>query len=163
MRASMETLYSDLIPEEFLIKLTDAVSDVVDIVDVLFNSFGGLSTALLLISNIVLTKFGPSITNGINSGIDSISKLSINIGSLAGRIFSAKKETTDLSSEISKINDGSLKNAKDQIGYFNEKLKDGASETLKLSQSMNASALNAGNLTTAFEGYLKDTSQVYNL
>ena len=70
MRASMETLYADLIPEEFLIKMTDAVSSVVDIVDVLFNSFGGLSTTLLLISNIVLTKFGPSITNGINNGID---------------------------------------------------------------------------------------------
>lgn len=163
LKASMEALYSDLIPEEFLIKMTDAISDVVDVLDILIDSFGGIGNILLLISTIALNKMGPSIANGLNLGAEKLQQLQN--GSLGLiQIFSKTSMSADqLNSELSQISGENLTTATKQIDYFNTRLKDGTSNTLKMSQSLNQSALSAGNLTTAFEGYLKDTSQVYNL
>ena len=163
LKASMESLYSDLIPEEFLIKMTDAISDVVDVLDILIDGFGGIGNILLLISTIALNKMGPSIANGLNLGAEKLQQLqSGSLGLI--QIFSKTSMSADqLNSELSQISGENLTTATKQIDYFNTRLKDGTSNTLKMSQSLNQSALSAGNLTTAFEGYLKDTSQVYNL
>lgn len=72
VQASLESIYNDMIPDDFLIKMTNGLADVIQVIDSLIDSFGGLPNILMLISSIILTKFAPNIAQGIDLGIEKI-------------------------------------------------------------------------------------------
>jgi hypothetical protein len=52
--------------------MTDGLSKVLNILSSLIDSFGGLPSILMLISTIILNKFAPNISQGIDLGISKI-------------------------------------------------------------------------------------------
>lgn len=166
VKASLEGLYNDLIPTDFIIEMTNGFAKVVDAIDAMVSGFGGLQSILLLVSSIALNKFGPSLTNSINEGLKSIMNLKLKIPD----IFNFKPATTgsaQLQSNIAQVT-GGLNSASSQIQFFNDKLASSASTSLAMSQNMNASAIKKAAdesivLSTSFQNYLTDTSKVYNL
>lgn len=162
VKASLEGLYNDLIPTDFIIDITDAIADIVSAFDTLVEGIGGLPNILLMISSIALSKMGPSMANGINLGIDKIKELKISLSNVSFLSTSTAKQIGQISTKMYEATSSS-KGLEENIKYFDQNLSNGASQTLKMSQEMNQSALSAKNLTTAFEGYLNDTTKVYNL
>ena len=75
VRASLEGIYSDLIPEEVIIDATNGLAKVLNVVDMLIDSFGGLQNIILLVSSIMISKFQANIANAIQSGIMGIQNL----------------------------------------------------------------------------------------
>lgn len=75
VKASLESLYNELIPTEFLVDMTKAFADVIDGVSVFVKGLGGLKGILLVISTIILNKFQPAIANGINDAIVKVQGL----------------------------------------------------------------------------------------
>lgn len=162
VKASLEGLYNDLIPTDFIIDVTDAIADIISAFDTLVEGIGGLPNILLMISSIALSKMGPSMANGINLGIDKIKELKISLSNISFLSTSTAKQVGQISTKMYEATSSS-KGLEENIRYFDQNLSNGASQTLKMSQEMNQSALSAKNLTTAFEGYLNDTTKVYNL
>lgn len=72
VKASLESLYNELIPSDFLIKMTNGLSDVINMINSLVKAFGGLPGLLLLASTIITTKFKPEITQSLDLGIQKI-------------------------------------------------------------------------------------------
>ena len=173
VKASLEGLYQDLIPDEFIIDLTNGFADIISAVDALLNAFGGLPNILLLISNIALTKLGPSLTTTINDGFGKITNFinnNNNVSSFFSNLFGGFKSATTGSQQfIEKLNiiDSSLKNVKQNTAFFNENFA-GNNKSLDEAQGMNASVIAKAkketiNLSESFKGYLNDTSKVYNI
>jgi hypothetical protein len=67
LKSSFEGLWNDLVPKEFIVDFTNAMSDVVSVFDEVLEGFGGLEMVLLVIANIALNKLGPALTTGINN------------------------------------------------------------------------------------------------
>ena len=75
VRASMETIYKELIPEDTFIGLLGGIEKVVEGIGAAVKAFGGLEGIILLISSVLLTKFTPAIGQGLQVGIDKITHL----------------------------------------------------------------------------------------
>lgn len=71
LKASFESLYTDLIEDKFFIKLTDFLSDMVDGVDLFIDKIGGVKPLLLgilsIIASTLSSKIQPAIDNVINN------------------------------------------------------------------------------------------------
>lgn len=71
LKASFESLYTDLIEDKFFIKLTDFLSDMVDGVDLFIDKIGGVKPLLLgilsIIASTLSSKIQPAIDNAINN------------------------------------------------------------------------------------------------
>lgn len=65
VKASLETIYNNLLDDNFFINLADGAADLLDILNGIVKSLGGAKGLLLGISTIVLTKMRPEITKGI--------------------------------------------------------------------------------------------------
>ena len=169
--ASLEGLYNDLIPTDFIISMTNAFADVIEGIDGFVSAIGGLPTILLMISSIALNKMGPSIADGINMGISKItdfgqkiSTIDFSFKGIVSGVRSASTGTAELTGNIDRVANG-LKTTADQTQYFKDSLEKslGSSSALAQNQQSIAKALNETNLSNSFQGYLKDVSQVYNL
>ena len=68
LRASFESLYTDLIDDKFFIKFTDFLSDMVDGVDSFIDKIGGVKTLLIGILGVV----GQTLSSRIQPAIDNI-------------------------------------------------------------------------------------------
>lgn len=66
-KASLESLYSSIINDDAMIKLTNGFADFLDIVKTMVKSLGGLPGILTLIFSIATKLVGPQIANGISS------------------------------------------------------------------------------------------------
>ena len=163
IKASLETLYNELIPTDFLISLTDAGSDILDGLSVIVDGFGGLGNILLLISNIALHKFAPSIMTGLNSGLEKAQGLIGSFQNLKTRLTESAYSSKELETHLNGITGDKIKTAADSLSYYDAHLKSASSSSLQMSQSLNQSALATEGLSEAFKLYLADTSQVYNL
>ena len=163
VKASLETLYNELIPTDFLISLTDAGSDILDGLSVIVDGFGGLGNILLLISNIALHKFAPSIITGLNSGFEKAQGLIGSFQNLKTRLTESTYSSKELETHLNGITGEKIKTAADSLSYYDKHLKSASSSSLQMSQSLNQSALATEGLSEAFKLYLADTSQVYNL
>ena len=75
VKASMESMYNTLIPEEAIINLTNGLADVVSGFTEILEAAGGLKTILLLISTTVLSKFQTQIAASLDTGISKMSTL----------------------------------------------------------------------------------------
>ena len=71
LKASFESLYTDLIDDKFFIKLTDFLSDMVDGVDSFIDKIGGLKTLLIgflsLVGQSISTKIQPALNELANN------------------------------------------------------------------------------------------------
>lgn len=85
LQASMETLYDDLLKDDFFIWLTDALSDVVDLIDKIVDSMGGLAGLLPGLVLLMNKLWGDKIINGIST-------VAYNVGGLIPSINSQRQE-----------------------------------------------------------------------
>ena len=71
LRASFESLYTDLIDDKFFIKFTDFLSDMVDGVDSFIDKIGGVKTVIIgilsIVTNLLSSRIQPAIDNIINN------------------------------------------------------------------------------------------------
>lgn len=71
LRASFESLYTDLIDDKFFIKFTDFLSDMVDGVDSFIDKIGGVKPLLIgilsMVGSLLSSKIQPAIDNIINN------------------------------------------------------------------------------------------------
>ena len=71
LRASFESLYTDLIDDKFFIKFTDFLSDMVDGVDSFIDKIGGVKPLLIgilsIVGSLLSSKIQPAIDNIINN------------------------------------------------------------------------------------------------
>lgn len=75
VKASLETIYNNLLDDNFFINLTDGAADLLDVLNGIIKSLGGAKGLLLGISTIVLTKMRPEITKGIQDIAYSINTM----------------------------------------------------------------------------------------
>lgn len=75
LQASVETLYDELLKDDFFIWLTDALSDVVGLIDKIVNSMGGLAGLLPGLILLMNKLWGDKIINGISSAAYNITGL----------------------------------------------------------------------------------------
>lgn len=75
VKASLETIYNNLLDDNFFIDLIDGAADLLDILNGIVKSLGGAKGLLLGISTIVLTKMRPEITKGIQDIAYSINTM----------------------------------------------------------------------------------------
>lgn len=85
LQASMETLYDDLLKDDFFIWLTDALSDVVGLIDKIVDSMGGLAGLLPGLVLLMNKLWGDKIINGIST-------VAYNVGGLIPSINSKRQE-----------------------------------------------------------------------
>lgn len=85
LQASMETLYDDLLKDDFFIWLTDALSDVVGLIDKIADSMGGLAGVLPGLILLMNKLWGDKIISGIST-------VAYNIGGLVPSINSKRQE-----------------------------------------------------------------------
>lgn len=75
VKASLETIYNNLLDDNFFINLTDGAADLLDVLNGIVKSLGGAKGLLLGISTIVLTKMRPEIIKGIQDIAYSINTM----------------------------------------------------------------------------------------
>lgn len=75
LQASVETLYDELLKDDFFIWLTDALSDVIGLIDKIVNSMGGLAGLLPGLILLMNKLWGDKIINGISSAAYNIAGL----------------------------------------------------------------------------------------
>lgn len=75
LQASVETLYDELLKDDFFIWLTDALADVVGLIDKIVNSMGGLAGLLPGLILLMNKLWGDKIINGISSAAYNIAGL----------------------------------------------------------------------------------------
>lgn len=96
-RASLEKLYSDLVPEEFLIDFTNTMGGFVDAVDGVVEGIGGLGPILIMTLSMVASKLMPQILQG---GQNIVSNMAIALGfgekQTQNFIHQAQKELNNL-------------------------------------------------------------------
>lgn len=85
LQASMETLYNDLLKDDFFIWLTDALSDVVGLIDKIVDSMGGLTGLLPGLILLMNKLWGDKIINGIST-------VAYNVGGLIPSVNSKRQE-----------------------------------------------------------------------
>lgn len=65
VKASMESIYSDLIADDFFIGLNDNLSKTINLLDSFIDAIGGLSTLLPMIAGMMTKAFGPQIASSL--------------------------------------------------------------------------------------------------
>lgn len=85
LQASMETLYDDLLKDDFFIWLTDALSDVVGLIDKIVDSMGGLTGLLPGLILLMNKLWGDKIISGIST-------VAYNVGGLIPSVNSKRQE-----------------------------------------------------------------------
>ena len=72
VKASLEAIYKELVPDNTFIGLLDGLASVLEMVEAVVKSFGGLEGIVLMISSVLLTKFTPAIGQSLQTGIDKL-------------------------------------------------------------------------------------------
>ena len=166
VKASLQEIYSALIPEDFIINFTSATADVLDGVGDILRGMGGFKTILLMISSIALKQFGPSLGASLQDGINKIGQLNIASNGLSG-IWKAMatpqfSNVDALASKLTMIQKSS-NDVNTQMNLYNKELEKGASSATKMAQSMIQGALDTGVLTDEFKAYAGDLGKINNL
>jgi hypothetical protein len=135
VKASLQEIYSVLIPEDFMINFTSATADVLDGVGDILRGMGGFKTILLMISSIALRQFGPSLGASLQDGINKIGQLNIASNGLSGiwkSISTPQFSNIDtLASKLTTIQKSS-NDVNTQMNLYNKELEKGASSATKM-------------------------------
>lgn len=102
LRASLESVFTDIISDDFFIDLTDALAKIVNAVDWLIDNLGGLKGLLATISTIVFKLMGNQITSKLRDVGDSLSMLT---ASGREKVNNKKKEALNAAMGVS-VDDG---------------------------------------------------------
>lgn len=70
--AAAEGIYSDIIDDKFMIKLTDTFASLLESVEAFIDGIGGIKTALIGVSGIVMSMLAPKVQAGINSLVSGL-------------------------------------------------------------------------------------------
>lgn len=116
LRASFESLYTDLIDDKFFIKFTDFLSDMVDGVDSFIDKIGGVKTLLIGILGVVGQTLSSKITPMLDSLINNIKILTGGSSKVYGKI--RNEMNTKISSVINE----------QQLNVYQEQQLKGAAE-----------------------------------
>lgn len=116
LKASFESLYTDLIDDKFFIKLTDFLSDMVDGVDLFIDKIGGVKTLLIGILGVVGQTLSSKITPMLDSLINNIKILTGGSSKVYGKI--RNEMNTKISSVINE----------QQLNVYQEQQLKGAAE-----------------------------------
>lgn len=157
VRASLESIYSDLIPEKTIINMTDGFSKVLNIVDLLIDSFGGLQGIILYISSIMISKFQANISQAVDSGIGKMQQLG---HTLQTTFKSIKSGGGNLKGLISQ--DSSTITSKGQQIQDNYKTT-GKIDIQKDYRESLQSSLSSGPVTAGFEVQIKNLQTIDKL
>ena len=76
VKASAQAIYDDLLDDQFFIKLTDAISKVLDGIHSVIESIGGLKGVIPIISSLLLKMFSGDIVNSMNNFMYNIQLMS---------------------------------------------------------------------------------------
>lgn len=124
LKASFESLYTDLIDDKFFIKFTDFLSDMVDGVDSFIDKIGGIKPLLLgflsLIGQTLSSKIQPALDNAINN-------IQILVGGADKVYAKISKETSDniklqleTRTNFTPAQEQELKNSQELLGVKNK-------------------------------------------
>lgn len=102
LRASLESVFTDIISDDFFIDLTDALAKIVNAVDWLIDNLGGLKGLLATISTIVFKLMGNQIASKLRDVGDSLSMLT---ASGREKVNNKKKEALNAAMGVS-VDDG---------------------------------------------------------
>lgn len=116
LKASFESLYTDLIDDKFFIKFTDFLSDMVDGVDSFIDKIGGVKTLLIGILGVVGQTLSSKITPMLDSLINNIKILTGGSSKVYGKI--RDEMNTKISSVINE----------QQLNVYQEQQLKGAAE-----------------------------------
>ena len=163
VKASLEGLYTDLIPTEAIIDITNGFAVVIEGIDEFVQGMGGLKSILLMISTIALNRMAPSLGASLQTGIDKVKSLDISFTRLKQSFQSGSTIVGNLHKELSAISGEKMSSAAQQTKYFSDNLEKSASTATKLSQTTITQALNQGVLSDEFKAYMNDMSKVNNL
>ena len=72
VKASMETLYQQLLDDSFFIGLTNGLASVLDLTSKFIDSIGGLKGVLPLIGGLMLKAFGPQVADSLDNLVQNI-------------------------------------------------------------------------------------------
>lgn len=97
VKASLQTIYDNLLDDNFFIDLTDGAADLLDVLNGIIKSLGGAKGLLLGISTIVLTKMRPEITKGIQDMTYTINTM---IGKTQIENIATKKQANSILSTM---------------------------------------------------------------
>lgn len=133
LRASFESLYTDLINDKFFIKLTDFLADTVDGVDSFIDKIGGLKPVLIGILAIVeqslASKIEPALRNAISNiqilvgGADkAYAKIHAQINEQTSNYLSKKGDNLDEESKQSLLNAKRISEMKDKMTIASERM-----------------------------------------
>lgn len=157
VRASLESIYSDLIPEKTIINLTDGFAKVLNVIDLLIDSFGGLQGIVMMVSTIMVSKFQSNIAQAMDSGISKVQQL----GSTLQNTFRLMNKSDINKSATTGFKTGdaqSMANAgQKQVDNYEQYGK--SSVQKDYSASLDA-ALNSGPITAGFEKQIKSLQTI---
>ena len=97
VKASLETIYNNLLDDNFFINLTDGAADLLNVLNGIVKSLGGAKGLLLGISTIVLTKMRPEITKSFQNMAYSFNTM---MGKTQAENTSTKQQANSLLSTI---------------------------------------------------------------
>lgn len=97
VKASLETIYNNLLDDNFFINLADGAADLLDVLNGIVKSLGGAKGLLLGISTIVLTKMRPEITKSFQNMAYSFNTM---MGKTQAENTSTKQQANSLLSTI---------------------------------------------------------------
>lgn len=97
VKASLETIYNNLLDDNFFINLTDGAADLLNVLNGIVKSLGGAKGLLLGISTIVLTKMRPEITKSFQNMAYSFNTM---MGKTQAENTSTKQQANSLLSAI---------------------------------------------------------------
>lgn len=127
--ASMETIYSNLLNDKFFISLTNGFSGVLNIVDKLTDTLGGLPGILSLVGIALVRVFGSQMTNSFNQGFEN---LKVSIGQARLEADQMRKKAIEAVQEFNKGLEGSQLYANNKPVTYSSQLTD-ASQLQNLS------------------------------
>lgn len=102
LRASLESVFTDIISDDFFIDLTNALTKIVNTIDWLINNLGGLKGLLATISTLVFKLMGNQIANKLRDVGDSLSMIT---ASGREKVNNKKKEALNAAMGVS-VDDG---------------------------------------------------------
>jgi hypothetical protein len=87
VKASLESLWNELIPTDSLVDMTNGLAGTLDVIAEIVDAVGGFKTIMLMISTVVLNQFSASLTNTFNNAATKV----MDLGTKINNVFNNEK------------------------------------------------------------------------
>ena len=160
VKASLETIYAEMVPDETFIDLMNGLEDVLNLVGMVVKGFGGLEGIIMLVSSMMLTKFAPNLGQALQTGIEQTAKLKQGVSEFAGSV--GKGFLGNLQSVVTAFS-GSAETAKSALQNTQEAARGATVEIEKQQKLMLENASSAQRVTMAFKDQVNSLKQTTDL